>query len=61
VTAVIDVNWPTVVLLLGIVGLSLSAVCFSIWALKPQDPYPMHYMNADPEDQPTATWKVPPQ
>ncbi len=34
----IDVTWPEVVLLLGIVGLSLATVCFTIWQTRQPKP-----------------------
>lgn len=37
---VIEATWPGVVLVLGVVGLSLGTVCFTIWTMKRRDePY----------------------
>jgi hypothetical protein len=42
---VIDADWPGVVLVLGVVGLSLAAVCFAIWT-----------MSRPRVDEPPLTW-----
>jgi hypothetical protein len=35
--AVIDVSWTGVVLVLGIVGMSLLTVCFTIWTMRKRE------------------------
>jgi hypothetical protein len=62
VEAVVDINWQAVVLLLGVVGMSLGTVCFSIWILrKPnvnQAGRTIPYTSGQSEEQPTETWPM---
>jgi hypothetical protein len=51
----VDVDWPSVVLLLGIVGMSLGTVCFSIWIMKrPSNKQSL----VEHDEQPTQTWPM---